>query len=274
MSLYHYTDAQAVHSILKNQKIWMTDIRFLNDSQELHDGLKILTEQLKTPNPGLFANYDFKDRAINYIRKAFEEHISFGTEEEPVFVFSLSSKKDVLSQWRAYGAYAIEFDRSILKEEVKSLKRCIYESREKKGRATVNVTDAIVAVSQDMAVNKDSLSAVSIDAIIKLVTDAATFKNKGFIEEDESRIILPSNDGEYPNKIQYRVRENMLIPYIELDVSLDCIKSINVGPMKNQDLAYASMKAYAEKVERNWQVDSGNIEYGLLIEKSHIPYRG
>lgn len=99
MYLYHYTDTNSVYSILKNQKIWLTDIRFLNDSQELHDGLKILSQQLKNPMPGIFTVHEYKDKAINYIRTKFEENVSFGTDEEPIFIFSLSSRKDLLSQW-------------------------------------------------------------------------------------------------------------------------------------------------------------------------------
>ena len=273
MSLYHYTDVQALHSILETQKIRLTDIRYLNDSQELHDGLNILTEQLKVPIPGIFSNFDYKDKAIDYIRSALEEHISFGTEEEPVFVFSLSSKSDVLSQWRAYGPYAIEFDKDVLRGEVNSLEQCIYESEKKTGKAKINVTNAITTVSQDMAENNGCLSPVGIDSLIKLVTDAAKFKNKGFIEEEESRIIMPANDSEYPNNIKYRPRDNLLIPYIELEISLDYIKSIQVGPMKNQDLAFTSMKAFVERIKRNWQIDSGNVEYELSITRSDIPYR-
>ena len=273
MSLYHYTGVQAVHSILKSSKIWMTDIRFLNDTRELHDGLDILTEQLKKAMPGLFSNFEYKDKAVGYIRDALEDHISFGTEEEPIFVFSLSSKKDALSQWRAYGSYAIEFDQAALKDEVEFLKQCIYERKEKIGKAKSNVANAIAIISQEMAKHDGCLSPDSIDALIKLVSDAATFKNSGFIEERESRIILPANDSKYPNNIEYRPKGDMLIPYIELNVSLDCIKSVQVGPTKEQDLAYASMKAFVENIERNWQIDSGNIEYELLVEKSDIPYR-
>jgi hypothetical protein len=49
MALYHYTDLNAVYSILKNNKVWMTDIRYLNDSHGLHDGIKVLAEGIKTP---------------------------------------------------------------------------------------------------------------------------------------------------------------------------------------------------------------------------------
>ena len=38
-SLFHYTDIGAVASIIKNNVLWLTDSQFLNDTQELHDGI-------------------------------------------------------------------------------------------------------------------------------------------------------------------------------------------------------------------------------------------
>ena len=49
MSLFHYTNVHAVQSILSNKKIWLTDIRYLNDSQELHDGFSVLENFFITP---------------------------------------------------------------------------------------------------------------------------------------------------------------------------------------------------------------------------------
>lgn len=37
MKLYHYTDSHAVKSMLENGKLWLSDIRYLNDHRE---GLK------------------------------------------------------------------------------------------------------------------------------------------------------------------------------------------------------------------------------------------
>jgi hypothetical protein len=65
----------------------------------------------------------------------------------------------------------------------------------------------------------------------------------------------------------------MLVPYIEVEISMDCIKSIMVGPVKNQELAYISMQEFVKQKEAMWQDKSGNAEYGLPVIKSEIPYR-
>ena len=47
MSLFHYTDASAVLSIIGNKKLWLTDIRFMNDSDEALDGARYVAEEIK-----------------------------------------------------------------------------------------------------------------------------------------------------------------------------------------------------------------------------------
>lgn len=274
MSLYHYTNAQAVHSILSKSKIWLTDIRFLNDSQELHDGFSIFFEELKNSKQGLFTNTEYKEKAIECIKSMLFEGKSYSADLEPVFVFSLSSTDDQLSQWRAYGAYAIEFDKKILEEYAGKINQCVYDKKEKNGKATVGLTDAISTISKEMATCNGCMGPLSVDALIKLVYDAAYFKHDGFVEENEHRIIQQSEYTDYLSNTMYRSKDNMLVPYIEIEIPLDCIKSIQVGPMKNQELAYSSMYDFVKKIEKKWQADTSNIEYNLPVTKSDIPYRG
>jgi hypothetical protein len=271
MPLFHYTDAQAVYSILLNRKLWVTDLRFLNDSQELHEGITWVSKALVRPITGLFIRDKYKDKAIEYLRDAFSDTVSYGIDEEPIFVFSFGCVENLLSQWRAYGNYAIEFDEKLLLECVPALRPCIYDQKNKDSRAQNAVTKALMDISQDMENNDGCIGIKSIDSLSELIELAATFKNEGFSEEQEVRIVTQANESD--KSIQYRPNGNRLIPYLEVDISLDCIKSIHVGPMSEQDLAYISMDAFVRKVERDWQIDSANIEYELSVKKSSIPYR-
>lgn len=273
MSLYHYTDLSAVYSILKNNKLWLTDIRYLNDSQELHDGIEFLMEGLKNPSPDVFANIVYFEKAREYLFELLTGLKTYGVSEDPLFLFSLSSEPDCLSQWRAYGSYAIEFNKEILTSEVSKLLDCLYQDPQKIEKARLHARDAITAVSNDMSKNSGCLGEDSLETVISLSYDAATFKHSGFSEENESRIVLPSNDSEYPSNIKYRPRGDVLIPYIEVPITLDCIKSVTVGPVQNQAMSFASMSEFIYSIERNWQVDSGNIEYELAVKKSSIPFR-
>jgi hypothetical protein len=268
VTLVHYTDANAVHSILLNQKLWLTDLRFLNDTQELNHGIDKLSNELAAPTHGLFSNYSYADDSIRYLLESFKDEISFGIDEEPIFVFSLSRATDLLSQWRAYGSYAIEFDENCLAQAAIKLFPCVYKNKNKLERAKDGVTDALHIISQDMAENDGCTGIKCLDSLVSLIELAATFKHEGFEEEREVRILTRED-----KNIKYRSNGTMLVPYIELPISLDCIKAVHVGPMNNQELAYKAMSAFVYQVARDWQNESANIEYELGTFKSAIPFR-
>jgi hypothetical protein len=271
MSLFHYTDVQTVHSILLNKKLWLTDIRFLNDSEELEDGISRLSEALLSPSRGISVNPTFYRNSIDYLRSAFSDTVSFGIDEEPIFVFSLSRVEDLLSQWRAYGSYAIEFDEKALSVCVPALRACIYDINRKNAEATISVATALTNISREMGGHDGDARLVGLDSVVNLIELAATFKNQGFSEEQEVRIVTQASETE--KSIKYRPKGNRLIPYLEVPITMDCIKSIRVGPMNEQDLALLSMSGFVRQIERDWQSES-TIEYELHVEKSSIPFRG
>lgn len=270
--LFHFTDAQAIYSILLNKSIWLTDLRFLNDSRELYDGVDFFDQSLKNPQHGLFSNYDYKKESTEYLQTAFADSVSFGINEEPIFVFSLSRMGNILSQWRAYGSYAIEFDERMLRDELSVLSDCIYSQKEKEGLAKNAVAGALADISQEMSQNDGCIGIKSLDALSKIMEVAATFKDQGFSEEQEVRIIRQAP--EQDESIKFRPKNNKLIPYYEMKISLDYVKAIHVGPIAEQELAFSSMSSFVRKIERDWQIDSSNIEYELKVKKSSIPYRG
>lgn len=273
MSLFHFTDASAVHSILTNQTIWLTDFRFLNDSRELFDGIDIFSEALKHPIHGFFSSVQYKKDSIEYLKKSFSDSCSFGINEEPIFIFSLSRVGALLSQWRSYGSYAIEFDEKAFKTEFPDLKACIYKTEEKIKTATALSTNSLAKISQDMKANEGRIGISSLDSLVDIMGHAAVFKDAGFAEEQEMRIVEKASVMEGDDNIKFRQKNNILIPYIEKNISLDCIRAIHVGPMQDQELAFISMAAFVRNIEKNWQIESSNIEYELRISKSQIPYR-
>ncbi len=272
MSIFHYTDANAIFSILQNRKIWLTDIRFMNDSKELRDGLDILSKALDTPQFGTFGNYAYEQKSKEFLKAAFSNSVNYGIDDEPIFVFSFSKRKDLLSQWRAYGSYAIEFDEKQLAEEDLSIKTCIYDGNKKDNKANYAVSTSLSTISHDMANNNGGPGPKYIDSLIDLIELAATFKDKGFQEEEEVRIILKASEDD--EIIKFRPINNKLIPYIEMDITLDCIKAIHIGPISEQELVHTSMASFVRSIERNWQFEMSNIEYELRVETSSIPYRG
>ena len=45
--IYHYTDLNAAKSITENAQVWLTDYRFLNDTEEFTKGYEVLLDALE-----------------------------------------------------------------------------------------------------------------------------------------------------------------------------------------------------------------------------------
>jgi len=253
----------------------MTDIRYLNDTSEYLEGIS----EFEVILPGLLDNHfdgvTNPHKAIETLVTMLLNNPSLDLSMDPVFIFSFSKSEDQLSQWRAYGKYAIEFDMNYIEEFLGSIHKCLYDNQEKTHYARDLAIRAIKAIDVDITKNSGCVGIQTIDIVQGLKKIISTFKNRCFSEENEYRAIFPSNDTEYPNNIKYRPKGDLLIPYIEVPISLDCIKKIMVGPVQHQELALESITSFAYAIEKNWRADGADagIEYWLQVANSEIPFR-
>lgn len=114
--LYHYTTMNGLKGIIENGCIHATNVRYLNDSQELYFGLNYLKNLIDSSNAAPSEeNLPLIDhlirRRIKYVLISLMNSTSFSSR---YFVTSFSGNPDLLSQWRAYGkenlGYCIKFD--------------------------------------------------------------------------------------------------------------------------------------------------------------------
>lgn len=269
-NLFHYTDALAIKSILENRELWLSDIRFLNDSQEMNDGVKYIVDELNSELPELGLDVGFTMYARDFLLETFDDHVSLNIDEQPTFVCSFSEAGDQLSQWRAYGSYAIEFYAENLHSDM-GLFPCVYEEAEKKSIAKEMVQDAIHGLTKGMVEHEGEIDPDSLIHLSVLVRTASIFKDPSFYEERETRCAMdvPVID----SRVKFRSRGNVLIPYITQRFSLSAIKAIHIGPMRDQELAYTSMKALIAKVTHDF-IEAGGDEISEIdIFKSSVPYR-
>ncbi|GLR71298.1 DUF2971 domain-containing protein [Agaribacter marinus] len=142
MALYHYTNLDALTSIIQNNELWFTHINYMNDSQELYEGLDkivdrwlykrrlkrhIKSTQLNIPPEDLRKEFEAMwdnrlHREIYRESEAFLEEIEKFRTNCNIFVMSFSESSDLLSQWRGYSnlsqGYCIEFDEGRLNEQL------------------------------------------------------------------------------------------------------------------------------------------------------------
>lgn len=118
-TLYHYTDANSLMSILRTQTLWATDAIYLNDSREIRYGIKKFKQVLTEYRP--VAEKGGKDSAAVRLALGEISRIESSLHDgkaRRVYVTCFSAKSDSLSQWRGYGnsggGFAIGFDRKLL----------------------------------------------------------------------------------------------------------------------------------------------------------------
>jgi hypothetical protein len=109
VTLYHYTDDNGLEGILRNQEIWATHYKCLNDTSELMSGEQHVEQVLPT----------IPDTLSDDLERLFAKVVCERYLDRPrvsiveTFVASFSLEADSLPQWRAYGAdghgYAIGF---------------------------------------------------------------------------------------------------------------------------------------------------------------------
>lgn len=275
--LFHYTSLQGLDGIIKSSSLWATDSRFLNDSSEIKDGVNALSRHLK-PFKNLYG--------------LLSSHWELLLNQAQPHVISFCSEGDLLSQWRAYAneaeGYCIEFDTSDSR-----LSACIdstvvigdlipvtYENSSKQEIISeVLVLLKASLANYDINIQKlDELSETRRDVISGLIISTfslalTSFKDSGFAEEKEWRIIITPNPPQLNNLQRFRSYNNAFIPYIEaifLQDDEDRLFRRKHLPIKSICLPPASGKVSKLGLEMFLESNSYN---DTKIIKSSIPLR-
>lgn len=267
MRLYHYTDAAGLLGMLGrpglSPEIWLSQIQYMNDSKEWWHAYELFR----------MAVYRLRSHSHPLVNKLAENawaHCGPPSVHTPVwggfqrtFVFSLSEKKDLLSQWRAYapdGGYSIGFCRQALEELAGfngfSLVKCLYDDSEKDElmdrmvQSVVSDVMSHVVSEQVRALGLDEDQAVIATGWTRLQREvgdfARYFKHQTFYEEQEWRLVGQVPAGGTDPRERWRTRGSIILPYCALNVSSPelgfPIESVTVGPGVDFMLAQHSIE--------------------------------
>ncbi|MBH3972680.1 DUF2971 domain-containing protein [Pseudomonas aeruginosa] len=265
MSLFHYTDANALLSIINNQQLWLTDVRFLNDSEEALDGAKHIVSAIHKLE-------DNNDAAHVKAKRKLEDfspsNVLSDFDDMQMFVTSFSRACDNLSQWRSYGLYAIEFDESYFEESV-NFHNCVYDKDNKCRLADELVEMALYNLMGLYSSGEESCAVDEQRVIWELGDSVCLFKHESFQEECEARLVTQSTlDNQ---AVYFRVKGDLIIPYQKYSFPVESVKAIHVGPMKYQDLAVSSLKSLLDKT--SVAVPNNRPFQNVDIIPSEIPCR-
>ncbi|EKA6388997.1 hypothetical protein OL119_001063 [Salmonella enterica] len=270
--IYHYTDLHAAKSIAEKEQVWLTDYRYLNDEQEFIDGYSVLLDT--------FIDYDdYSDehseefrQFIKSVLESIDDSDFPGERENHIFVASFSKTPDLLSQWRSYGMYCLGFEYEQFQNGDVRVLDCHYmhDLGDAMEYAKEIIEENIIPeLLKEWGNGKSHIIKKTVVSLLEIFS--LSFKHKAFSDEDEIRFVVscePENE-----KIDYRVKGNILIPYYPLDFDSVILKSIQIGPIQNQQLAIDSMNMFARKISRKVQIEGVVPDYELVVDNSDIPYR-
>jgi Protein of unknown function (DUF2971) len=280
-NLYHYTNANGIIGILNTQKLWATEIHFLNDAKEYVYSLDLINDILQKKEMGC-KNINFR----NVIQKTYM-YLKGGTNE--IYVCCFCEDGDLLSQWKGYSewgnGYSIGFDVKLLPRINRkfpyvniSIMKVVYDKaqQEKMILEEVNYFENrvnILSNNDKLEIKNDDIHEIAACLASSLKYYCSYFKNYAFREEQEWRAIYRNsiNSEEGRQIVKLRAEKQVLKPYLELDIGASAqkkewslpIQSIIVGPSTKKELCTSALEIYKLN---NTKMDIKIIESKLAIQ--------
>jgi hypothetical protein len=266
--VFHYTDLLGFKSIISNDDLWLTHLRYSNDEEEMLHGQRIVNEVIAEALNGPSASH--RSDFLKDVKKKLAQQVD-------VYICCFCLKGDLLSQWRGYGANGLGVSVCIDPNEFEWLTgpdsppggllrvwKVLYEEDRQRNiiRALLDCGTSQTGTPEERAEN----TAAAIQFFVP------TFKNVSFEEEEECRMIF-TPAASFKLSPEFRVRRGMLVPYFSLKNLRSLqpqapdqlpIRSVRLGPSVNKFLnkGSAEMMLKASKY------------LGTPVDCSDIPFRG
>jgi hypothetical protein len=269
-ALYHYTDLSGLQGIIQNHDLWLTHSRYSNDDEEITHGYRIVKEVID----------EERNNALPPERVAFLDSLAELVREpspEGVYICCFCLDDNLLSQWRGYGAngtgVSIRFDPAAFAYitgpdsphgGLMRLWKVFYDTEKQKQI----VKEAINYAFNDQSQAVDEKPRQAADAIQFFIP---TFKNDGFSEEKECRLIFTPPPDCYVQP-QLRVARGMLIPYYSMRKLTGDLPNANPLPITGVRVGPSANKRLNVESAQMLLAHEGYMD--VNVDSSTTPYRG
>lgn len=280
MNIYHYTDLNGFKGIIEGDSLWATNIHFMNDKNEFRHGCLCFKNTIDYLGEDVIP--EIRKRMLKNAISMYD-NVNLMSSEKSKHIYSISfcRKSDQLSQWRGYGSsqgISIEFSESELVDGIKDdslgykYGDVIYTEEDSTVEVNERIVDFFENISPHFKIKAKEDDPKVVDAFMNFI--AAThlidanipfFKNAGFREEDEFRIVFTRKL--MMPKVNFRVGAYGLTPYLNVKMQDDGklpIKRVIIGPAKDKELISMGVRMLLD----------ANKYSNVSIEFSNVPYRG
>lgn len=288
-TVYHYTSADGIAGIIGNHEIWMSNTAFTNDTTEL---------RMLQNTPSILEEKDFTNKNMSRAWSNMSTPPYFYTNY--YYMASFSRARDMLEQWRAYGAFCIGFDAKKLPlRKGISFYHCLYTAEDIKRWIVKNEW---IKGQDELKEDEKNFLAFNV-----LYIASMKYKNGHFKNEKEVRLITTSshkwfyeNSPEmYENDLPIHVRRHPThgfpVPYVKLFIEQDSKNEKSKVKEKEMEMKARKMRdegtkqrrplpiteviigpvAYQEEAKAACEILLAERGYkGVKVNVSNIPYRG
>lgn len=286
--LFHYTSINALESIMRHSRLWVTRSDFLNDRSEMHylrDIINGVCSRIFYPDN--MVHKIFLDSLLKMIHSDFFSNSYI----KNTFILSLTENSDSLSLWSNYSKH----DGYNIGLNVENLRMCLPVMGFSEGRILYNQENQINIIKDEIIkvfdIWKNECDTNDIQFLSKILQEtlllrfmhyALFFKHPAFCQEEEYRIAFSRGSIKMLNEHKpevvedkywfekYRTANGVFVPYLDIPVRYGLgpsgkipLSSICIGPKNNMDNAEVGIKTF---------IDSLGFT-GVSIRKSAIPLR-
>ena len=293
--IYHYTSPEGLCGILKDKlpKLFFTQYDSLNDLKERIDIIDTLKEYCNLKFEEGTLSKKFKDDILDF--SPVEQYHYFDKVILPdigeiktsiskpsyTYICSFSFHKDSLPMWRMYSkndhfeGYNIGFLTTVFEYNLSndneyrlSFHKVIYDKNEK-FRIFDVFTSKFCKFYDDLAEEYQQWICQHFKSFLFL--HQFIFKNQSFEYENEFRAVLhvakdyvdPNESCPKISKRKYRVKNGLIVPYVEVCFNANDIECVNIAPTINDEIAKANLDDFLK---------SKGLE-NVKIYNSEVPLR-
>jgi hypothetical protein len=242
--LYHYCSVESFCNILKSKVLWLTNIRYMNDSKEIswlyELAKKVISREMRTRPEN---EIKLCQLLMGHCDNLFLDETFFPY----IFCSCFSKNGDSLGQWRAYAndgtGVAIGFRRDYLESFAlpgrTTLADVSYRTGDDLADLEGHLPDAFARLAiSEYPSHDDQISLTAIETQVQWLRLAPFCKNTGFREEEEVRIVHSagpigrSADESKIGPLEFYHRHNVIVPYktLPLDMTQKPIAKVVFGP--------------------------------------------
>lgn len=258
--LYHYTSHKILRSIVEDQQLRISHVYYMNDANEIKYGAELFKAVVAERQ-----NRETDQTLVGFLIEFREWLNQLIGLPHYIFVFSLTEKGNLLSQWRAYtpsgeAGVSIGFSQEGLKklaaERGFELIQCLYDKKEQLSILNSEL-DAIV---EKFIKDGPSINTAGRPANQKylsycyqhsewLLKTFCRIKDSYFQEESEWRLVSKYYEKYTDPEMKFREGRTTLVPFIEFPLANihedgRLFEQVYVGPSSNFNLAYSAIASF------------------------------